>query len=102
MAKEFAKAFYNSGAWKKASKTYAASKFFLCEKCGRQGYIVHHKETLTPSNINDPAIALGWNNLMYLCLDCHNAIHGKQDSRQAVFDTNGDMVGIVEAPPNCV
>lgn len=98
MAREFAKKFYNSAAWKKTSKAYAASVFFLCEKCGKPGYIVHHKVHLTPKNINNPEIALGWDNLMYLCLDCHNKIHGIQNSqrqgRHIVFDNNGDVVAV--------
>ncbi len=39
----------------------------LCVKCGRPGEIVHHKEHLTPENINTPEIALGENNLELLC-----------------------------------
>lgn len=93
MAREFAKAFYNSAAWKHTSKAYAASKFYLCEKCGHEGYIVHHKKHLTPANINNPEITLSWDNLMYLCLECHNRIHGKQDERVALFDSNGNMIG---------
>lgn len=96
MAREFAKQFYNSSAWKKTSKAYAASKFFLCEKCKRQGYIVHHVKHLTPQNINDPEIALSWGNLMYLCLECHNRIHGKQDERKMLFDEDGNMIGFEE------
>nr|DAI61027.1 MAG TPA: HNH endonuclease bacteriophage, HNH Endonuclease, DNA.52A [Caudoviricetes sp.] len=97
MAKEFAKAFYNSAAWKRTAKAYAASKFFLCEKCGKQGNIVHHKVHLTPDNINDSDIALSFDNFMYLCTECHNVIHGKEQSRKSVFDENGNLIGIT--PP---
>lgn len=37
-------------------------------KCGRPGAIVHHKEHLTPQNINDPDITLSEDNLELLCL----------------------------------
>lgn len=96
MAREFAKSFYNSAAWKHTSKAYASSKFFLCEKCGHQGYIVHHIKHLSPQNINDPEIALSWDNLMYLCLECHNRIHGKQVERKMLFDEDGNMIGFDE------
>jgi len=98
MAKEFARAFYNSAAWKRTAKAYAASKFFLCEKCGKQGHIVHHKVHLTPDNINDPDIALSFDNFMYLCTECHNVIHGKEQERKPVFDDNGNLIGISPPP----
>jgi len=96
MAKEFAKQFYNSSAWKHTSKAYAASRFFLCEKCGHQGYIVHHIKHLSPANINDPEIALAWGNLMYLCLECHNRIHGKQNERKILFDNDGNIINVID------
>ena len=103
MAREFSKSFYNSVAWKKTSKAYASSVFFICEKCGKPGYIVHHKEHLTPQNINNPEITLNWDNLMFLCLDCHNKIHGAQDNRKIEFDDYGNVVkindGVAQGPP---
>lgn len=94
MAREFAKSFYNSMAWRKVSKAYAASVFYLCEQCGRPGYIVHHKTHLTPQNIHDPEITLNWNNLMFLCTECHNKIHGAQEGRKIEFDEYGNLVGV--------
>lgn len=102
MAREFSKAFYNSTVWKKTAKIYKESVFSVCEKCRREGHIVHHKIHLTPFNINDPNITLSFDNLMYLCLECHNAIHAKEETsnRNVVFDANGNMIGIIdEAPP---
>ena len=77
MAKEFAKAFYRSVAWKKCRAAYIALRIAidggLCEHCREKlGYIVDHIIELTPYNINDPAIALNHDNLQYLCLECHN------------------------------
>lgn len=72
MAKEFSKGFYNSKAWKECRAAYIKSVFGLCERCGKLGYIVHHKEKLTPQNINDPGVTLNWGKLEYVCLDCHN------------------------------
>jgi len=100
MAREFAKAFYNSSAWIKTSKAYAASKFYLCEKCGKTGKIVHHKTHLSPENINNPSITLAWENLQYLCLDCHNIAHGNDSTeRKCIFDQDGNLVGVQDSPP---
>ncbi len=42
----------------------------------RPGEIVHHKTELTPDNIADSDIALGWHNLRLVCRDCHGKAHG--------------------------
>lgn len=78
MAKEFAKAFYRSMAWKKCRRGYIAYRQSidggLCEECHEEvGYIVHHIEPLTPENINNPDITLNFNNLKYDCKDCHDS-----------------------------
>lgn len=101
MAREFAKKFYNSAAWIKTSKAYAASKLFICEKCGEPAtkYIVHHKKYLTPQNINDPMIALSWDNLQLLCLDCHNKTHRAKAKRKIIFSDDGQVVGVRDHPP---
>ena len=87
--KDFAKAFYNSQAWKQTSKAYAKSKRNLCEICAAQGLItpceiVHHKVFLTPNNINDTSITLDWNNLQAVCREHHAAIHGKRKRRYKI------------------
>ena len=38
---------------------------------------MHHKQELDPQNIMDADVALNHDNLMYLCQDCHNKVHGK-------------------------
>lgn len=78
---DFAKTSYKSKAWQYTRKAYAASVGWLCEEClkhglYRAGEIVHHKQPLTPENINDPAITLSWDNLELLCRDCHGKAHG--------------------------
>ena len=78
MARKFAKPFYNSKAWKECQKAYKASKLGICERCGSaDGTEVHHKITLNETNINDPNIALNFNNLELLCKTCH-ALHHNQ------------------------
>lgn len=81
MAREFAKAFYSSAAWKKCRAAYISHRQSvdggLCEEChDRAGYIVHHKTELTPENIGNPDVTLSFSNLKYVCLDCHNREHG--------------------------
>ena len=80
---DFAKTFYNSQAWKDCRASYKKSVGGLCENCLTKGIyspgeIVHHKIHLTPSNINNPAVSLDWNNMMLLCRDCHAEIHGRK------------------------
>ena len=108
MAKEFARKFYNSTRWRKCAKAFAQSKLYVCEMChnqtskkinGDQRYIVHHKVPLTPNNIYEPYITCGWDNLMLLCIECHNKIHGKE-RRQMLFDDNGNLIGINEPKNN--
>lgn len=95
MAKEFAKSFYNSKIWKECRESYISKVFGQCEICGEPGYILHHKIELTPENINDPTITLNHSNLQYLCLDCHNKIHGidTEVTREGVcFNEYGEVV----------
>lgn len=94
MAQDFAKAFYKSKEWLECRDGYIKSVFGLCERCGKPGYIVHHKIVLTPENINDPNVTLNWGYLEYLCLDCHNREHGNGDVvREGLrFDERGNLV----------
>ena len=97
MAKEYAKAFYNSAAWIKCKNSYIKSVHGLCERCGEPGYIVHHKKHITQSNINDPNITFNHDNLEYLCLDCHNKEHGIKKSFTKdgfKFNERGELVPI--------
>lgn len=80
MSQEFSRSFYNSQAWRNARNAYKKSKGGLCEDCLKKGLInpgaeVHHIQELTPDNINDPVVALGFSNLCLLCRDCHKARH---------------------------
>ena len=102
MAREFAKAFYGSRAWQDARNAYIRAHP-LCERCmehGRvtPGQIVHHKVHLSPENINDPTIALGFDNLETVCRDCHASehpeIYGLKDLEpcRVGFDLQGNVV----------
>ena len=86
MAKPFAKKFYSSAAWQACRNEYAKRRHFLCENCLRRGIykageIVHHKIELDPVNINNPEIALNFDNLELLCRDCHAAMHEQSGGR---------------------
>lgn len=89
MAKDFAKAFYKSDAWEQTREAYRRSVGGLCEECLAKGIynpgvIVHHKIHLTPDNIGDPEVTLGWGNLMLVCRDCHARIHSAKKRRYKV------------------
>ena len=100
MAREFSRKFYGSLAWKECRASFILSKNGLCERCLSNdkyvpGVIVHHKEKLTPVNINDPNVTLNWEKLEYLCMDCHNREHGRSATAEGtMFDSKGDLVEI--------
>lgn len=83
-------AFYKSSAWVKCRKSYIASRYGLCERCGNPGRYVHHKKYITSMNVDDPSITLSWDNLELLCFDCHQAEHFKTINYE--FDSEGNLV----------
>lgn len=94
MAREFAKSFYNSKEWINSRNGYIQSKNYICERCGGIATICHHKEHLTPNNIDDLEVTLKWDCLQAVCLDCHNRIHGNGDTTREglMFDNNGNLI----------
>ena len=75
--------FYKSKAWKECRAAYMHSVSGLCEECMKQGIvkaadIVHHKITLDDEKARDPEIALNFENLQAVCIDCHNRLHGSK------------------------
>jgi 5-methylcytosine-specific restriction endonuclease McrA len=97
--KPWAEKFYKSKAWQKCRQAYFIYRHGICERCGRPGEIVHHKEYLTPANINDPNITMGFDNLELLCQDCHNKEHSKQSCVKdgLMFDDDGNLM---QSPPS--
>ena len=98
MAREFAKQFYHSQAWKNTQAAYVKQAGGLCERCLRNGLItagviVHHKIHLTPDNITNTSIALNADNLELLCRDCHAAMHQKKIKRYKV-DASGSVIAL--------
>ena len=107
MAREFAKAFYGSKAWKRCRRTYISSRKAvdggMCEDCHeRPGLIVHHKVHINERNINDPDVTLSHANLRYVCQECHNIVehgYGREivpDEIKYVFDADGNPVPVRE------
>lgn len=100
MAKGYAVAFYKSKSWQQCRSSYISSVGGLCERClnkGRYvpGKIVHHKDYITPININDTNITLNHDNLEYLCQDCHNKEHHSDEEvirDDVMFDEEGNLV----------
>lgn len=91
MAKEYAAQFYKSKAWQNTRAAYISSRGGLCERCLARGkynpgVIVHHREHITPDNIQDPNVLLSWENLELLCRECHAAEHAKNKKRFFVDD----------------
>ena len=99
--KVWAERFYASDAWKSTRDAYLSSVGGLCERCSTNNdpivaKIAHHKEYLTPENINDPAITLAWPNLEALCQDCHNKEHhGGESVTRYYFDDEGNVIPVV-------
>ncbi len=80
MAKAWAKQFYKSAAWDHCREGFIQQRIQIdggmCQRCGKQlGYIVHHKVWLDPKNIKDPVVSLNWENLEYVCKECHDTEH---------------------------
>lgn len=84
MAKEFSEKFYHSQVWKYKRKEILHRDRYTCNTCKGRANEVHHKIELTPDNINDMRIALGNDNLISLCHDCHTKITLNR------FDTTGE------------
>lgn len=99
MARDFAKSFYASKAWKKVRSAYLSDHPY-CERCLKLGLIVpaehvHHKLYIdTPEKVKDPMLALNYDNLEALCEPCHSKEHNAQAqvSDDTYFDEDGNLV----------
>ena len=103
--------FYQSRAWQDVRKTIWLKQNLLCNRCHRAVYvdgisdyiprerrlkgIVHHKEYINESNVDDINITLASNNLEGLCIDCHNKEHHQSSAlrNNYSFDEQGNLVG---------
>ena len=97
MAKEWARQFYGSKAWKTTRQAYINKRIAIdggmCEACHlRPGVIVHHKRHLNKDNINNPDVALNHMNLMLECKACHDREEEHFIKKKKIlcgFDKNG-------------
>lgn len=91
--KEWARSFYLSKSWEDTRNAYMLSQHRVCERCGEPAKICHHKTWLTPKNIRDAYITLGWDNLEALCQDCHNREHHlKVKVKRYTFADDGSIL----------
>ena len=110
MAKEFAKPFYNSKAWKETRQLIIERDRGRCQECGRAANEVDHIEELTKDNIDDTNITLNPDNLRLLCHEWHTRKPTQEQARQhghtqpddfvldkIIFDVDG--FPIVGSPP---
>lgn len=104
------KDFYQSKVWKRVRKNIWLKQNCLCYQCGLPVYvdgisdylpkenrrigIVHHKEELDNTNVYDDNIAINEDNLVGLCIDCHNKIHSQANvtRKEVMFDEYGNLV----------
>lgn len=85
MAQLWAKKMYNSVKWQKCREFIFNKYFGVCDVCGKPGEEVHHIKHLTPTNINDPKIVYGEDNLQLLCRNCHFEKHRKTNPLDSNF-----------------
>ena len=70
---------------------------YICERCGDPATICHHRKHLDGMNVNDPSIALSFDNLEALCQDCHNKEHFSSDRELCQFDEAGNVIKVSES-----
>ena len=93
MAKEWARKFYRSKAWRTLRAEVLHRDLYSCEECGGRATEVHHAIPLTAENIDDLTVALNPALLHSLCHDCHAAITlGRADCADGFFfDADGQL-----------
>ena len=89
-------AFYGTEAWKRCRRAYKKYRGGLCERCLAKGLyepgtIVHHKIYMTPETMNNPRVALDFDNLELLCRACHAEEHEPRKRRYKV-DELGNVI----------
>ena len=97
MHEQFANDFYRSVAWQKCRCAFISARGGLCERCLARGLYsagecVHHKIHLTPENLTNPSITLGFDNLELLCRNCHAEVHREKSfTRRFSVDASGTV-----------
>lgn len=84
--------FYRSDQWKITRAMKIAEVGGRCEKCDAVGTEVHHINHLTPENVIELEVSLSQEDLMLLCNECHNKLHGRFEGKNEYsFDTKSVM-----------
>lgn len=88
--------FYDTAMWHKTAKYIREKHYYICQRCGEKGNIVHHKNPLTPEDyINRPADkCYGEDNLELLCFECHEKEHNRMSEGirdNCYFDEMGNI-----------
>lgn len=72
---------YNTPEWKKLSKAFKMAHP-LCQRCLEKGRIkeaqhIHHIQSFmsVDDELRRKELAYDWDNLLSLCVECHNDIH---------------------------
>jgi hypothetical protein len=76
------KSFYASEKWQNFRLNLIVERKPICERCKEvvldtKKLIGHHKEELTPENVNDYSVSLNPNLVELICHNCHNKEHGR-------------------------
>lgn len=94
--------FYQDKHWTKVA-IYIRNKYnHICQKCGKRGNYVHHKNPLTQDDyINRPlAKCYGEDNLTLLCHNCHELEHTKKRNRDGTYFDDTGQIRLVEENTN--
>lgn len=69
--------FYKSNEWRRLSAAYMQDRSYMCEfrgkRCTTLATEVHHVDPIQSKTGWDKR--LDWDNLMCVCVECHNEIH---------------------------
>lgn len=88
---------YKTKQWLKLRALALARDYHICQVCKNRGNYVHHIEPIAPSNRWDiKGIVYNLDNLITLCLRCHNLVHfgNKCIEDGYEFDEDGHIVPI--------
>lgn len=94
MARGKHKKFYASKQWRELREMVMNRDHRLCYLCSEPACIVHHIKWITPHNVDDMKVTLNPDNLLCLCLDCHNKVHLNinEEEFEQKFDSLGNLL----------
>ncbi len=93
------KTFYNSSEWQRAKQMALDKTNGFCQNCGAPAEQVHHIKHLTLENVNDYNISLNPNNLVALCIGCHNKQHQRALGNKSHKNTIEQKVFLIWGSP---